>query len=124
MNKLQRHHNSDQQAGQHIAALPEGIRMVDTGAAIKDFADTAAVVSQLDLVITVDTSVAHLACALGVPVWIMLPFVPDWRWLRNRCDSAWYPTARLFRQRTFDDWGLVVDGLATALDEHCQRNLA
>ena len=91
--------------------------MTDSGAAIRDFSDTAAIVSPLDLVITVDTSVAHLAGALGKLVWIMLPFNPDWRWLLHRNDSPWYPTARLFRQRTLGDWRPVVDGIAKALGE-------
>jgi tetratricopeptide (TPR) repeat protein len=79
------------------------------GELLTDFADTAALVSELDLVITVDTSVAHLAGALGKPVWILLPFVADWRWLREREDSPWYPTARLFRQSVAGDWGSVVE---------------
>jgi hypothetical protein len=74
----------------------------------KDFADTAAVISLMDLVITIDTSIAHLAGALGKPVWIMLPFSADCRWLLERSDSPWYPTARLFRQRRPGDWGGVV----------------
>src|SRR5205085_11428292 len=62
------------------------------------FMDTAAVMKSLDLVITSDTATAHLAGALGVPVWVALPFAPDWRWLEDRADSPWYPTMRLFRQ--------------------------
>jgi tetratricopeptide (TPR) repeat protein len=76
------------------------------GDELKNFSDTAALISNLDLVISVDTSVAHLAGALAKPVWVLLPFVPDWRWLLDRNDSPWYPTARLFRQdhtRTWDD---------------------
>ena len=64
-----------------------------------DFADTAGAVDALDLVITVDTSVAHLAGALGKPVWVLLPWVTDWRWMLNREDNPWYPTMRLFRQK-------------------------
>jgi ADP-heptose:LPS heptosyltransferase len=68
------------------------------------FLDTAAVMETLDLVISSDTSIAHLAGALGRPVWVALKWVPDWRWMLDRPDSPWYPTMRLFRQRTRDDW--------------------
>jgi len=84
-------------------------------AALEDFADTAALIAQLDLVISIDTAVAHLAGALASPVWIMLPFSPDWRWLRDREDSPWYPTARLFRQRHRSDWNDVVRRVTDAL---------
>ncbi len=79
--------------------------------------DTPAVMKALDLVITADTMLAHLAGALGVPVWIALPFSPDWRWLLGRDDSPWYPTARLFRQSESGRWDLVFDRIARALDE-------
>jgi len=82
---------------------------------LEDFADTAAAIAQLDLVITVDTSVAHLAGALGKPVWILLGAAPDWRWLSDRPDSPWYPTARLFRQSTPGDWPSLFDQVITAL---------
>jgi tetratricopeptide (TPR) repeat protein len=78
--------------------------VVDHTATLADFSDTAALVSNLSLVITVDTSVAHLAGALGVPVWIFVPFAADFRWMAGRDDSPWYPTARLFRQPRFRDW--------------------
>ena len=71
----------------------------------------------LDLVITSDTAIAHLAGALGVPVWLALPFVPDWRWLLDRSDSPWYPTMRLFRQRSPGDWSGVFDEIKSALRE-------
>ena len=83
--------------------------VVDLGDELRDFTDTAAIVANLDLVITVDTSVAHLAGALGKPVWILLPHAPDWRWLRERSDSPWYPTARLFRQTVAGQWNSVLD---------------
>ena len=76
---------------------------------IQDFADTAALVEQMDLIISVDTSVAHLAGALGKPVWILLPYVPDFRWLMNREDSPWYPSARLYRQDERMSWDTVID---------------
>ncbi len=78
------------------------------GEELADFADTAAVISQLDLVVSVDTSVVHLAGALGRPVWVLLPFTPDFRWLLDREDSPWYPTARLFRQPRHSDWHSVL----------------
>jgi tetratricopeptide (TPR) repeat protein len=83
------------------------------------FMDTAAVMQSLDLVITSDTAIAHLAGGLGVPVWVALPFVADWRWLRDRPDSPWYPTMRLFRQTTAGDW----DGVFTAMAAELARRL-
>ena len=77
--------------------------------------DTAAIVKNLDLVVTVDTAVAHLAGALGTPVWLALPFVPDWRWLLEREDSPWYPTARLFRQTKRGNWQDVFRRIADAV---------
>jgi ADP-heptose:LPS heptosyltransferase len=85
------------------------------GQLFADFSETAAVVAALDLVISVDTSVAHLTGALGKPVWILLPFVPDWRWLIDREDSPWYPTARLFRQSADRRWEPVLDRVKYAL---------
>jgi hypothetical protein len=81
---------------------------LDLGPELKDFADTAALISLIDLVISVDTSTAHLAGAMGKPVWVLLPFSPDWRWLLEREDSPWYPTARLFRQPMIGDWESVI----------------
>ncbi len=85
------------------------------GADFSDFADTAALMSNLDLVITVDTSVAHLAAALGKPTWILLRYDTDWRWLQKRSDSPWYPSVRLFRQTNRGAWGSVLDEVAQAL---------
>jgi tetratricopeptide (TPR) repeat protein len=85
------------------------------GPDIETFADTAAIVSHLDLVISSDTSIVHLAGALGKPVWILLHAAPDWRWLLDRTDSPWYPTARLFRQSKLGDWSGVVDEVRSAL---------
>ncbi|MDE2030231.1 MAG: tetratricopeptide repeat protein [Alphaproteobacteria bacterium] len=93
----------------------EKFSLADWGRASPDFAATAAMIETLDLVITVDTAVAHLAGALGKPVWILLPFHPDWRWLLEREDSPWYPTARLFRQRQRGDWSEVVARVAATL---------
>ena len=72
------------------------------------FMDTAAVMRQLDLIITVDTSIAHLAGGLGVPVWVPLPFPAEWRWLTDRVDSPWYPTMKLFRQTKRNNWADVI----------------
>jgi tetratricopeptide (TPR) repeat protein len=85
------------------------------------FIDTAAIMTNLDLVVSSDTSIAHLAGALGRPVWIALKYVPDWRWLMQRADSPWYPTARLFRQKKLDDWEGVANEIAAALKETAGR---
>jgi ADP-heptose:LPS heptosyltransferase len=94
---------------------PEGAALVDLAPELIDLAETAAAIAQLDLVVAVDTAVAHLAGALGRPVWVLLPAVPDWRWLLGREDSPWYPTMRLFRQRRAGDWDDVVARVAAAL---------
>ncbi|MBW7969477.1 tetratricopeptide repeat protein [Bradyrhizobium sp. BR 10289] len=99
------------------AALGERDNLILAGPSFADFSDTAAVVAALDLVITVDTSAAHLAGALGRPVWLLLPHVPDWRWLLDREDSPWYPTARLFRQDAGRDWSTVIARVDHALIE-------
>jgi tetratricopeptide (TPR) repeat protein len=90
-------------------------KIIDAGAGLKYFADTARVISQLELVITVDTSVAHLAASLGKPVWIMLATPADWRWMQDRDDSPWYPTARLFRQTARGEWGDVIERVSAEL---------
>jgi ADP-heptose:LPS heptosyltransferase len=94
-----------------------GTRIIDWTAELTDFADTAALISCLDLVISVDTSVAHLAAALACPTWILLPYTPDYRWLLNRDDSPWYPSVHLFRQNESRDYGEVVARVRTALAE-------
>ncbi len=100
---------------QTSSARPAGLELVDYAAGIGDFADTAALVSQLDLVISVDTSVAHLAGALARPIWLLVPFIPDYRWLLHRTDSPWYPTMRLFRQRSAREWAGTIMHLAKEL---------
>lgn len=89
-------------------AIP-GLQISDHSADLDDFADTAALIANLDLVISVDTAVAHLAGALGKPVWLLLPIAPDWRWMLHRDDSPWYPTMRLFRQARWGDWDGVIE---------------
>jgi len=84
---------------------------------LNDFAATAAAIQQLDLVLSVDTAVAHLAGALGKPVWVLIPFAPDWRWLLGREDSPWYPTMRLFRQPRRGDWSSVIEQIHVFLNE-------
>jgi hypothetical protein len=91
---------------------------------ISDFEDTAGIIMSLDLVISSDTSTAHLAGALGKPVWVLLPFSPDWRWLLDRDDSPWYPTAKLFRQKSIGDWPTVVDDVREELDKLVQAKKA
>jgi tetratricopeptide (TPR) repeat protein len=110
------------QAGQgteQIAAVANRFRVIDFGDRLDTesgpFMDTAAIMRHLDLVVTCDSAVAHLAGALGVPVWIALMLTPDWRWLLDRDDSPWYPTARLFRQVRVGDWPEVFERMAAAL---------
>lgn len=98
-----------------------GAAVIDVTADIKDFADTAAIIANLDLVISVDTAVAHLAGALGKPVWIAVPFASDWRWLIGRDDSIWYASARLFRQSRRYDWPDVMNRMASALQVFAGR---
>lgn len=104
------------QKGSHQAELADP-RVIDLSDQLQDFADTAAMICQLDLVITVDTAVAHLAGALGKAVWILLSFAADWRWLSSRNDSPWYPTARLFRQSQRRDWAGVCQEVTIALKQ-------
>jgi tetratricopeptide (TPR) repeat protein len=98
-----------------LAVLRNSGRVAFFGDDLKNFSDTAALLDLMDLVVTVDTSVAHLAGAMGKPVWILLPFSPDWRWLLERDDSPWYPTARLFRQPEIGNWPAVVARVANEL---------
>ncbi|MBC8120661.1 MAG: hypothetical protein H7Y22_02350, partial [Gemmatimonadaceae bacterium] len=104
--------------GERVEELaPYRERVFDVGSHCTDFADTAWAIAQLDLVITVDTAVAHLAGAMGRPTWVLLPFVPDWRWLLEREDSPWYPTARLFRQPYRGAWAPVLEQVAASLHQ-------
>jgi tetratricopeptide (TPR) repeat protein len=98
-----------------LAGLPDAKSLANVGVEFESFADTAALITSLDLVICVDTAVAHLAGALGKPVWLLLPAVGEFRWLQHREDSPWYPTMRLFRQRTPGDWREVMARVETEL---------
>ena len=97
------------------ALLRDSQQIIFLGAELKDFADTAAVIELMDLVITIDTSIAHLAGAMGNPVWIFFPYNPDWRWLLDRNDSPWYPSARLFRQQQIGNWAGVIEDVKSEL---------
>jgi ADP-heptose:LPS heptosyltransferase len=98
-----------------VNAAPGGLRLVDVTPRLFNFADTAALIANLDLVLCVDTAVAHLAGAMGRPAWVMLPFSPDFRWLLDRSDSPWYPTLRLFRQPAPGDWTAVFSAVGAEL---------
>lgn len=103
------------QRGPALAGTGEGLRFCDRGPRTNDVPDTAAMMRAIDLVVSVDTMVAHLAGALGVPVWTLLNHEADWRWMLDRADSPWYPTMRLFRQPSPGDWAAVVSAVAAAL---------
>src|ERR1700733_9889762 len=105
-----------------LETLKKGSNIIHFGHELDDFSDTAALISHLDLVISVDTAIAHMAGALGKPVWILLTHVPDWRWLLNRDDSPWYPTARLFRQSEIREWDSVITRVRDALLEFIGSN--
>jgi Flp pilus assembly protein TadD len=111
------------QVGPQAAALVDE-RVVDLSAQLTDFAETAGAVANLDLVIAVDTSVVHIAGALGQPVWVMVPFSPDWRWMLGRDDSPWYPTLRLYRQPARGDWDQVIARVAADLSERAAASAA
>jgi hypothetical protein len=95
--------------------------MMDLAEDLKDFGETAAVIENLDMVVTVDTSMGHLAGALGKPAWIMLPKAADWRWMLDRSDSPWYPTVRLFRQGYPGAWEYVLAEVAAALTKELKE---
>jgi hypothetical protein len=103
------------QKGEAAKQSPGPLKLIDWTNDLHDFADTAGLVANLDLVISVDTSVVHLAGAMGKPAWVLLPFSPDWRWMLHREDSPWYPTLRLFRQERDVDWNHPVRRAAQSL---------
>jgi ADP-heptose:LPS heptosyltransferase len=102
-------------AGKPLPKIPGVAAMIDHTPHLRDFAETAAFVANLDLVISGDTAVAHLAGALGLRVWTLLPFVPDWRWGLDSETTPWYPTMRLFRQPSRGDWHSVIERVASEL---------
>ena len=106
---------------EQLEQTAERLPITDLGSRLDDFMQTAAVLVNLDLVITCDTAVAHLAGALGIPVWVAIPFAPDWRWLLDRSDSPWYPTMRLFRQDRRGDWQGVFQRIEAAIGEQVGR---
>lgn len=113
------------QKGEHSVGLRStsfGRSLIDLTEDIHDFADTAALIANLDLVISVDTSVAHISAAMGKPTWILSRFNGCWRWLENRDDSPWYPTVRLFRQTKFGEWDSVIMRVATALTKLTEKS--
>ena len=105
------------EAGAHeIGEAPSGMRIVDHSAELSDFSDTAALMANLDLIVSVDTATAHLAGAMGLPTLTLLPFAASHQWLRDRSDSPWYPTMTLIRQTTEGDWNPVFKAAADAID--------
>ncbi|MBY6264552.1 tetratricopeptide repeat protein [Azospirillum sp. 412522] len=107
-------------AATDLDCLP-GMRVPNVVERVRDFADTAAILANLDLLVTVDTAIAHLAGAMGVPCWLMLPHVPDWRWMLDRADSPWYPSLRLFRQPRPGDWTTTLGTAAAVLKAQAAR---
>lgn len=106
-----------------IAALQTCREILHFGDELQDFSDTAALCELVDLVISIDTSVAHLAAAMGKPVWILLPFNPDWRWLLNRNNSPWYPSAKLYRQELTEEWEKVIERVKLDLTKTIQTSV-
>jgi hypothetical protein len=104
-------------AGRQASQPASPLELYDFTAHLRDFADTAALLAQLDLIISVDTAVAHLAGAMGKPVWTLLPYAADWRWEPESPSSSWYPGMRLFRQESRGDWDTVVSRIAARLQE-------
>ena len=102
-------------AADQIKRLSQVITIEDFSEDLGDFTDTAGLIENLDLVISVDTAAAHLAGAMGKQIWILLPFAPDWRWMLQRTDSPWYPTMRLFRQKNWGDWNSVFQNVTEEL---------
>jgi tetratricopeptide (TPR) repeat protein len=118
---LQKSHDSGRQSGRQSATAARA-QLIDWMDEVTDFADAAALIDNLDLVIAVDTSIAHLAAAMGKPVWLLNRFAGDWRWLRQRDDSPWYPAMRIFSQTQRGDWNEVLARVAVALQKRYPLN--
>jgi hypothetical protein len=109
------------EAAEQLTGLPSDVRVWDGSSGERDLAETAALVAGLDLVITTDTCVAHLAGAMDKPVWILLPHLADWRWMQETETTPWYPSARLFRQASPGDWPGVIDRVSEELRRFDKR---
>jgi Flp pilus assembly protein TadD len=112
---MTRRRNANEPKAAPIQPAPPGLELTDWTNELNDFADTAALIANLDLILCVDTAVAHLAGAMGKPTWVLLKHVADWRWMMDRSDSPWYPTMKLFRQPRRGDWGTPIQQIAGAL---------
>jgi tetratricopeptide (TPR) repeat protein len=111
------------EASAQASSPPAGMRLADWTAELNDLADTAALIANLDLVISVDTSAAHLAGALAKPVWTLIPFAPDWRWKLGSSDTPWYPTMKLFRQPRWGDWNAAIEQIAAELQQKAGQSV-
>jgi ADP-heptose:LPS heptosyltransferase len=111
------------EVGDDQAAILQHFNVIQLGQEFADFVDTAAVVAMLDIVVSVDTSVAHLAGAMGKATAVLIPFAPDWRWMLHRTDSPWYPTMRLYRQSTIHDWSGPIARIRSELSAVANRVL-
>jgi hypothetical protein len=109
------------EAAEQLVDLPEDVFVCDGSSCDEDLAETAALVAGLDLVITTDTCIAHLAGAMDKPVWILLPHLADWRWMEQTHATPWYPSAQLFRQKASGDWAGVIDRISGVLQAHTMR---
>jgi hypothetical protein len=102
-------------AAQEISQIPSELRPFDASSNDRDLADTADTLQPLDLVLTTDSAIAHLAAAMGKPLWLLLPWQSDWRWMQHRLDTPWYPQARLFRQASPHNWPELIDRVTREL---------
>jgi len=108
-------------ADEQASKIPGGLSWVDLTSELHDFGDTAGLIEGLDLVITIDSAMAHLAASLNRPVWMLNRFDSEWRWLRGRSDSPWYPSMRIFNQPSFGDWASVLQQVDEALAEQVEQ---